>query len=261
MGRRHSCPVEKGHYDEAARAAIEACNSHAALDRLREALKRCIDEILAKATFDGIPKFVAERSPVVVQARAALADVPAPVAPSADVDRLREALETALAALEFGRAQLKEYELAATGEVYNSPTINVAIDEARAALSSIPAPSTATEAARDVLAERERQKAVEGWTPEHDDTHANFEMARAAAFYALHTAADVLPEPSPEAPSHRYGLFLTADQAWPPQWDHLTWKKPKGARRNLVRAAALLIAEIERLDRASAAPSTEAETK
>lgn len=102
----------------------------------------------------------------------------------------------------------------------------------------------------DVLAERHRQMSAEGWSPEHDDTHVNFEMARAAAFYALHTAAAVLPEPTCEVPSNRYGLFLTADQAWPPEWDHATWKKPKDARRNLVRAAALLVAEIERLDRA-----------
>jgi hypothetical protein len=34
----------------------------------------------------------------------------------------------------------------------------------------------------------------------------------------------------------------------PPKWDRDSWK-PKDRRRNLVRAAALLIAEIERLDR------------
>jgi hypothetical protein len=108
----------------------------------------------------------------------------------------------------------------------------------------------------DVLAERHRQMSVEGWSPEHDDTHVNFEMARAAAFYALHTAADALPEPTCGVPSDRYGLFLTADQAWPPEWDHATWKKPKDARRNLVRAAALLVAEIERLDRADGKPGS-----
>ena len=109
-----------------------------------------------------------------------------------------------------------------------------------------------TKALEDVIAERERQKAVEGWTPEHDDGHTSFEMARAAAFYALHTAAEALPEPCVEAPSGRYGLFLTADMAGPPQWNFGTWRKPKDARRNLVRAAALLLAEIERLDRAKA---------
>lgn len=110
-----------------------------------------------------------------------------------------------------------------------------------------------SKAARDVIWERNRQINVEGWVPAHDDTHVLFEMSRAAAFYALHTAAEVLPEPTQDAPSGRYGLFLTADQAWPPQWDNALWKKPKDARSNLVRAAALIVAEIERLDRAAAA--------
>lgn len=35
-----------------------------------------------------------------------------------------------------------------------------------------------TQAAKDVLAERERQKSAEGWTPEHDDAHS---AARATA--------------------------------------------------------------------------------
>ncbi|EMO6176529.1 hypothetical protein ACVCH5_001280 [Escherichia coli] len=36
---------------------------------------------------------------------------------------------------------------------------------------------TVTAAAADVLAERKRQVTTEGWTPEHDDQHVNFEMA------------------------------------------------------------------------------------
>lgn len=43
-------------------------------------------------------------------------------------------------------------------------------------------------AASDVLAERARQIAVEGWTPDHDDAHAKGELAQAAACYA-HEAA------------------------------------------------------------------------
>ena len=38
-----------------------------------------------------------------------------------------------------------------------------------------------TRAIDDVLAERHRQVEAEGWTPEHDDTHARGEMASAAA--------------------------------------------------------------------------------
>ena len=40
-----------------------------------------------------------------------------------------------------------------------------------------------THAARDVLAERQRQIEVEGWTPEHDDAHSLGQMASAALCY------------------------------------------------------------------------------
>ncbi len=43
-----------------------------------------------------------------------------------------------------------------------------------------------SDAANDVLAERQRQVLQEGWTPEHDDTHSSGEMAGAAACYARH---------------------------------------------------------------------------
>lgn len=42
-----------------------------------------------------------------------------------------------------------------------------------------------------------------------------------------------------------------ADRPWPDEW----WK-PAGPRRNLVKAGALILAEIERLDRAALAAST-----
>lgn len=76
---------------------------------------------------------------------------------------------------------------------------------------------------RDVIAERQRQISAEGWTPEHDDVHASHELRRAAACYMLGNGGN-----------------------WPWDW---RWWKPTTDRRNLVKAAALLIAEIERLDR------------
>jgi len=88
-------------------------------------------------------------------------------------------------------------------------------------------------AARDVLAERQRQVSAEGWTPEHDDTHTDCSMPLAAACYALDAA----------------GYSVQRHQFWP--WD-LTWWKPGQPRRNLVKAAALILAEIERIDRAAA---------
>ncbi|HHS9899676.1 TPA: hypothetical protein ACTW52_003022 [Klebsiella quasipneumoniae subsp. similipneumoniae] len=96
--------------------------------------------------------------------------------------------------------------------------------------------TTATAAAADVLAERKRQVTTEGWTPEHDDQHVNFEMAIAGGLYAI-SAVD----------SH-HKLRNSAPSAWP--WDRKWWK-PDGPRRDLVKAGALILAEIERLDRAA----------
>ncbi|MFS6836705.1 hypothetical protein [Pseudomonas aeruginosa] len=91
----------------------------------------------------------------------------------------------------------------------------------------------------DVQAERRRQITAEGWTPEHDDEHDNGEMARAAACYALAGSS---------APSDGTAALLVS-LAWP--WDEQWWK-PSTARRDMVKACALGLAEIERLDRAAA---------
>lgn len=95
---------------------------------------------------------------------------------------------------------------------------------------------TVTAAAADVLAERQRQVTAEGWTPEHDDQHVNFEMAIAGGLYAI-SSADSHPKFRNSAPS-----------AWP--WDKKWWKQA-GPRRDLVKAGALILAEIERIDRAA----------
>lgn len=99
-----------------------------------------------------------------------------------------------------------------------------------------------TQAARDVLAERRRQVEQEGWTPKHDDKYSNCELARAAATYALC--------------SHIEQLKLCGEQVWP--W-HPDWWKRTTYRRDLIKAGALILAEIERIDRAAmaAAPSSE----
>lgn len=94
-------------------------------------------------------------------------------------------------------------------------------------------------AARDVLAERARQISVEGWTPEHDDQHVDGEMAQASGCYALNAA----------------GWKTEALRGcWPIKW-MAAWFKPTDPRRDLVKAGALCIAEIERLDRALTPPA------
>lgn len=83
---------------------------------------------------------------------------------------------------------------------------------------------------QDVIAERQRQINVEGWSPEHDDAHGNGEMAIAASCYAYQAAIPA----------------ITLPWRWP--W-HPKWWKPTNSRRDLVKAGALILAEIERLDR------------
>ena len=85
-----------------------------------------------------------------------------------------------------------------------------------------------SQAVLDVATERRRQIEEEGWTPEHDDEHSRMQMAQAAACYALF---NTVPTPS----------------FWP--WDAQWWKPDEDHRRNLVKAGALILAEIERLDR------------
>lgn len=92
-----------------------------------------------------------------------------------------------------------------------------------------------TAAAADVLAERQRQIEGEGWSLARDDGYVDCELARAAATFALCTA--------PEQ------IAVLGVPAWP--WSH-GWFKPAPYRRQVVKAAALLLAEIERLDRAAA---------
>ncbi|KJM83992.1 hypothetical protein SS33_24890 [Enterobacter kobei] len=94
-----------------------------------------------------------------------------------------------------------------------------------------------SQAWRDVTAERQRQITAEGWTPEHDDEYEHGELADAAGCYALHSEIfDCAGEPPRPWP-------------WPDEW----WK-PTNRRRDLVKAGALILAEIERIDRQEQAP-------
>lgn len=93
---------------------------------------------------------------------------------------------------------------------------------------------TVSTAASDVLAERQRQVTAEGWMPGHDDEYEHGELADAAGCYALSSELfDCAGEPP-------------RPWTWPDEW----WK-PTNRRRDLVKAGALILAEIERLDRAA----------
>lgn len=104
-----------------------------------------------------------------------------------------------------------------------------------------------TRAAVDVLAERQRQIKAEGYTFEHDDAHTDGQLAKAAAAYAL--AADTaIYEEDKRRPVWSGSYISVVSDYWP--WNWALWK-PTTKRRDLVKAAALLIAEIERVDRRS----------
>ena len=109
-----------------------------------------------------------------------------------------------------------------------------------------------TEAARDVLAERHRQIQAEGWTPAHDDEHDSGELAGAGAAYALH-AADAL-HPQSQGDAYRDGSI---PHGW--CWEDCWWK-PTDPRRSLVKAGALILAELERMDRGIAPKAAQEKT-
>lgn len=95
----------------------------------------------------------------------------------------------------------------------------------------------------DVNAERQRQIVSEGYNSTHDDAHNEFELARAASVYALYAS---VPELDREM-ARKHGPRLYGSMVVFPWADEdLKLTTP---RRDLIKAAALLIAEIERLDR------------
>lgn len=107
--------------------------------------------------------------------------------------------------------------------------------------------TTTSNAMLDVLIERHRQVMTEGWTPEHDDAHTDYSLSKAAAIYAVGATFDG-PDRSVMDTHGAAGTPGWMKDLWP--WD-IKWWKPSDRRRDLVKAAALILAEIERLDRAA----------
>ena len=99
-------------------------------------------------------------------------------------------------------------------------------------------------AASDVMSERHHQITAEGWTPESDDEYVSGEMAGAAACYAHHVNARGWVFKN--RPDDYQSEIESSDWPWSPEW----WE-PTSPRRDLVKAGALIIAEIERIDRAA----------
>jgi hypothetical protein len=101
-------------------------------------------------------------------------------------------------------------------------------------------------ALEDIAAERRRQIEGAGFSLEHDDEHDRGELAFAAAAYAFRVGqiTDPIRHPADEA------AFSARAPVWWP-WKPEEWKA-SSLRRMLVKAGALIVAEIERLDREAA---------
>ncbi len=96
------------------------------------------------------------------------------------------------------------------------------------------------------LGERRRQIESEGWSAQHDDHHADGSLLQAAMQYYRHALG--LP-----MPTRRRVFTLTRQVLIPLQWPwDDRWWKPKTAHRDLERAGALCLAEIDRLRREDA---------
>lgn len=78
-----------------------------------------------------------------------------------------------------------------------------------------------------IAAERKRQIEEEGWTAEHDAQHTNESLSIAAACYALPT-----------------NLRFAIMHLWP--WDRKWWKPSIDRIKELVKAGALIAAEIDK---------------
>lgn len=109
----------------------------------------------------------------------------------------------------------------------------------------LPTHAGLTRAASDVLAERTGQMAVHGWDAAHDDDHDAGALAQAAACYAMAAAV----EQGACGPGWSLKMRDAIGDIWP--FDDDRWKQGP-PRRMLVKAAALLLAEIERIDRRDA---------
>jgi hypothetical protein len=106
-----------------------------------------------------------------------------------------------------------------------------------------------------IAAERQRQIDAEGWKPEHDAIHKAGELADAAACLAATEPIFVRREQCDQ--NRRYSIGTTFVTPWPYEtvgvpgqtWS-APWRRPTADRlRELVKAGALIAAEIDRLGR------------
>lgn len=91
-----------------------------------------------------------------------------------------------------------------------------------------------------IAAERQRQIDREGWTAEHDDQWEDGELRKAARVYLQWVGATYINRVDSEG-------RRAVPPGWP--WDREWWKPSEDVRADLVKAGALIAAELDRLNR------------
>lgn len=104
-----------------------------------------------------------------------------------------------------------------------------------------------------ITEERQRQINEEGWDESHDDAHIDRSLAKAAACYAnplkyviTGNRVTAIQDPLPS---------VVAPLGWPDSWSHTWWKpgpttqEADSYKRRLIKAGALIAAELDRLNR------------
>ena len=124
---------------------------------------------------------------------------------------------------------VKLFEFDTTTKKLETPATDAFLAEVLAQVVKSP-----SNAVQSVIAERQRHQSAEGWTPEHDDQYSKSQLLWASSCYVLNAI-------------HPFNR-IPFDWPWTPEW----WK-PTNPRRDLVKAGALILAEIERIDRQESA--------
>lgn len=102
-------------------------------------------------------------------------------------------------------------------------------------------PEYANSAVNMIAEERQRQIEEEGFLPENDDAYEHDELAKAAACYALPQVCRKFNYPP--------ALWPWQKQWWKPSFQLGDRSDNKKRIRELVKSGALIVAEIERLQR------------
>lgn len=95
-----------------------------------------------------------------------------------------------------------------------------------------------------IAAERQRQIEKEGWTAEHDKYHDRHELLDAARCYIISSEACSY-SPNNVTFNGGYRPNEGTPRDWP--WDDIFWKPTGDPVKDLIKAGALIAAEIDRL--------------